>query len=422
MKLDYINWDDDLGLSSHFRCDNSIRPKQFTQRGKYYVLYNFIQAEKEFACTESITLSAPGDFRFLDNIIELVNYWKGPISVALYAPGDDFYTTLNAIAYLRNCADDLIVKLVTFHLIFDQEHTPKLKDGTFTLLDTYQDTYNCSVQPPWQTVKDADMYKSKNNLLYPINVARNVAKLAAKTYLVFPSDIELYPSKGFIPLFLKFVRNNLELFTEGTRNVFVLPIFEVLENQAVPRNKSELLSMLNNKTAFVFHQKVCQLCHKVIDGDQWIKAKETSGLDIFSVGKRHGKYGVWEPFFVCTQKEPLWDERMTWEGQNNKMVQAYTLCEMDYNFYVMDNAYLIHRPGVKKKKDQIKNHYSLVVHDFQLLKNITKEIQVIYGHNENCTVSAPAPTRPNNKPEVAGKNQAQKKEQVVKDNPKKEKV
>lgn len=61
---------------------------------------------------------------------------------------------------------------------------------------------------------------------------------------------------------------------------------------------------------------------QVIESEKWVKAKETQGLGVFSVGKRTGRYMVWEPFFVCTQKEPLWDERMTWEGQNNKMVQV----------------------------------------------------------------------------------------------------
>lgn len=59
-----------------------------------------------------------------------------------------------------------------------------------------------------------------------------------------------------------------------------------------------------------------------MDSEKWVRTKETEGIGVFSVAKRTGRYMVWEPFFVCTPKEPLWDERMTWEGQNNKMVQV----------------------------------------------------------------------------------------------------
>lgn len=50
-------------VDSRFKCTNIPGNKFVTQRGSYYVIYNFVKAEKEFECTESITLTAPGDFR-----------------------------------------------------------------------------------------------------------------------------------------------------------------------------------------------------------------------------------------------------------------------------------------------------------------------------------------------------------------------
>lgn len=125
------------------------------------------------------------------------------------------------------------------------------------------DEYDCSLPPPWQDVNDEDMYKTQKGLLYPINVVRNVAKLAAQTYFVFPSDIELYPTKNFVQLFLQFIKNNFDLVKKGNRNVFALPIFEILSDQTVPENKTELLKMLKKKTAIIFHQTVCTVCHRV---------------------------------------------------------------------------------------------------------------------------------------------------------------
>ena len=39
-------------------------------------------------------------------------------------------------------------------------------------------------------------YRSINNLTYPVNVGRNIARQSATSHFVFPSDIELYPSPG----------------------------------------------------------------------------------------------------------------------------------------------------------------------------------------------------------------------------------
>lgn len=373
-------------LDDYFTCDSIPKYKYIVQRGQYYAIFNFVQAEKEVGCTETITLTAPGDYRFLDNVAPLVERWRGPVSIALYAPGHDFYTTLQAIAYVRQCENRLIKDLVSFHVFFDINHVPIPRNETH-ILDTYTDTYNCSIPPPWETLTDLDMYKTNNSLLYPINTARNIAKLAARTYFQFPSDIELYPTRNFIQLFLNFVKNNLNLFGQDSKNVFVLPIFEIFEDQAVPENKTALQKMLKSNTAILFHQKMCALCHRVINGENWVLANETKGLGVFSVGKRQGRYMVWEPFFICTQKEPLWDERMTWEGQKNKMIQAYTMCIMDYNFYVLDNAFLIHKPGIKKEKLQMTKFKNEVKKSNQLIVDISVELQRMYGENKNCSTS-----------------------------------
>lgn len=95
------------------------------QRGNYWVLYNYIVADESFHCYETVTYTTQGDYTFLDNLIPLVERWQGPISVALYAPGEDFHPSIDSVIYLRNCETDLIRKYVTFHLFFEANHTPK---------------------------------------------------------------------------------------------------------------------------------------------------------------------------------------------------------------------------------------------------------------------------------------------------------
>lgn len=104
--------------------DRAMVPKT-QQRGDYWVLYNYVTAEKRFKCHESITYTTHADYSFMDNLVPLVERWKGPVSIAMHAPGSDFENTIDSIAYLRDCTTPLIKEYVTFHIFFSTKHVPK---------------------------------------------------------------------------------------------------------------------------------------------------------------------------------------------------------------------------------------------------------------------------------------------------------
>ena len=94
-------------------------------RQNYWILYNYIRAERKFNCNESITYTTHGDFTFMDNLEPLLERWQGPISVAVYAPGSDFEDTVDTILYYRDCTNSKLVRdLATFHIFFDMTHIP----------------------------------------------------------------------------------------------------------------------------------------------------------------------------------------------------------------------------------------------------------------------------------------------------------
>lgn len=121
-----------------------------------------------------------------------------------------------------------------------------------------------------------ESFKSKNKLFYPVNVGRNVARNAAATYFVFPSDIELYPSPNIVPKFLHMIANE-----PGNklppRRIFPIAIYEVAENATVPNTKTELVEMLKTKQAQRFHASICKTCHSVPQNDKWESTPESSG-------------------------------------------------------------------------------------------------------------------------------------------------
>ena len=55
----------------------------------------------------------------------------------------------------------------------------------------------------------SNLYRKQKQLTYPINTMRNVGRVPATSHYIFPSDLELYPSPGLIPQFLKMVSEGI---------------------------------------------------------------------------------------------------------------------------------------------------------------------------------------------------------------------
>lgn len=361
-------------------CSNSALRSFYYQRGDYWVLENYIPAVLSFRCDESITYTTHGDYTFLDNLEPLTSRWQGPVSVAVYSPGDDFDATINTILYLRDCWAEGIKKYVTFHLFFHVSHTPKKIPSTEELLKRKVD---CALEPPrWTNVTT---YRQRKKLLYPVNIARNTARQAVQTYFVFPSDVELYPSINFIPEFFRMLKQPDVSNTTNPR-VYVFSIFEVKENVSAPETKSELQKMLQKGDAIPFHKNVCAKCHNVPMSKEWISASVQPGMSVFHIGKRKPPHHKWEPIYVGTNRDPLYDERLSWEGKSDKMTQMYILCVRDYEFHILDNAFLVHKPGIKKlHKDPLRE--KIVAKQNSAIKTkILPEYKAVFGFRKSCVI------------------------------------
>lgn len=108
-----------------------------------------------------------------------------------------------------------------------------------------------------------------------------------------------------------------------------------------------------------------------------------SEMRIFSTTKRQGKFKHWEPIYIGTQEEPYYDERLSWEGKSDKMTQGYILCILDYQFALLSDAFLCHRPGIKTMKEAVRRE--LEKKSWDLIKTtIAPEIKAIYGERRGC--------------------------------------
>ncbi|KAF5270296.1 hypothetical protein FQA39_LY08407 [Lamprigera yunnana] len=372
-------------LINILRCFDKPLRSSIKEYSNYWVFYNFISAERIYKCHESITFTTIGDLLHVDNLITTVKRWNGPISVALYAPGDDFYTTLNSIAYLRNCQNSAFKEYVTFHIIMDYDHFPPpilLNQTIVPLTEIYNDYFNCSLKPPYAEAKLDSLYKKKNNLTFPINIARNVARESAQTHFVLAADIELYPSENIIDTFLNLVFRQQHLFQIKSRNVFVLPIFEVHADIEPPLNKDQLVKLFKNKKAFLFHQNLCLRCHNIPKFKEWINLTINEVLNVFTSTKRNNKFSDWEPFYIGTNNEPTFETRIHWENGGDKMTQNYKQCLLDYDYLILDNAFIVHKPGIKtfsSKNPDIRNRPTRFTKSL-----LNKEYSRIYGQKYKC--------------------------------------
>ncbi|XP_076333042.1 beta-1,4-glucuronyltransferase 1-like [Tachypleus tridentatus] len=366
-------------------------------RDLYCILENLYKAEKTTGFNSTVTLTTQATSGLEYHVEQLCRRWQGPISVALYVPADDFLQSQENIEYLRGCGHRCVRHWVTWHLFYDQLHPPKillLESARISTNTSWRNIVSktgtsqskCKSKPMFNTKS----YVRRNYLPYPINVARNIARMAAETYYVFASDIELYPSENIVPRFIRLIddlKNKTPNFLTK-RQVFVLPVFEVELGMQPPTKKSDLRLLMEKKIAIPFHYYYCRMCHMIPKLSQWLKTEGSPGkLNIFLTRKRRriGKYSGWEPFFIGTNKDPLFDERMSWNGKYNKMQVALELCFQNYDLHILDDAFLVHTPGIKKfDLDQKKLRWPFVGKNFRILKQIISDLNEKYPDRKNC--------------------------------------
>lgn len=167
-------------------------------------------------------------------------------------------------------------------------------------------------------------------------------------------------------------------------SVFVLPIFEVERDQEAPRNKTELVALFREGLAVWFHYVICPTCHTIPAARRWIN-DDNEEMRIIATVKRQNRFDHWEPLYIGTNDEPFHDERLSWEGKSDKMTQAFVMCLLDYNFHVLSNAFLVHKPGIKSVKEA--ERFELEQASSELIrKTILPEIEAFYGKRRGCKI------------------------------------
>ncbi|KAM8716163.1 hypothetical protein ACLKA7_003104 [Drosophila subpalustris] len=377
----------ELRLRQGINCIDRKYESTNIVQSQYWVMVNYIRANHvDLRCCSTVTYTTHGDYRYLENVVPLLERWRAPISFALYAPGLDFRPTVMSILWLRECDPqrELIQQWVSFHIYFNVDHIPQEIPKEHTLLKW---KVNCNEPAPFLNVPRTELYRLQKRLEYPINVGRNVARNAALTHFVLASDIELYPSPGLANGFLQMLSRNPDLLKSRKNIVYPLNIFEVHKKIAVPDTKSKLQYLLAKGHAQSFHIRLCAACHSGPRLQEWINSMNSSNtIKVSHVSKRTAQYNYWEPIYIGTINDPPYDERFTWEGMWDKLTQAYALCVLDYEFHTLDNAFLVHKPGIKRSiRNQARLAKGLRTYQY-IQREILFEFYEKYGWHPNCSI------------------------------------
>lgn len=373
---------------------------------QYITVTNYIRAHKSFNYNTSITLTTQASTNFLHHTVELCKRWDGPISVAVFCPGPDLTNAITLIKFMRQCLpptlNACIRDKVTWHLVYNKSRGPSSKNldypnkyldnKRYGLFSEHDQCPKFAGPQPIDLVRQFEEALRANastvHPLYPINVLRNTARLAAKTHYVLASDIELYPSINLVPMFSNYlIKHGISNKNQSLKkNVFTLPIFEVSANCTPPKTKSELIDLFQERSAIFFHKYVCDPCQNFPNRSNWLQHNDNENPDeisIFTVTKRDKSKNSWEPIYIGTNDDPLYEERMSWDGRRDKMSQMYETCLLDYNFLVLGNCFLVHAPGIKHiVKDDIMKRTKFMTENNAIYDETISKLKNQYSNSE----------------------------------------
>ncbi|XP_018353350.1 PREDICTED: beta-1,4-glucuronyltransferase 1-like isoform X2 [Trachymyrmex septentrionalis] len=285
-----------------------------------------------------VTLSTHATADQVYGIVELARRWEGPLSLAVFAPGLD--AGLAVVQLDRACRCEPAMYKVSVHLVFPAGRPPALS----AISRIQGDCAASDLQ--W---RQAETERRKRKMTYPINVSRNVARMMANTSRVLVSDIELLPSARLASGFMEMVHHRPP--KHGV--VFVVPVFEIESNEQPPTTKRELLAACRAGLAVYFHRFVCPHCQRFPGLTRWLIRPDPGKIRPLVVTRREYPHHRWEPLFIGTRDDPLYTEEMSWEGKQDKMAQMFEMCLLNYRLVVLDGAFLVHTPGIKRKARKI---------------------------------------------------------------------
>ncbi|XP_069375277.1 beta-1,4-glucuronyltransferase 1 [Paralichthys olivaceus] len=308
----------------------------FDHSGQYRVYKNLIQSDfstNRKPGSDVLALATHTTINNLHHLDSLLQRWHQPLSVAIFAHGQDVKFA-TALVYALSFFCPQIQALVDFHLVClsgetasfpeqDHEHFAGLEDcsSVFTRLETHRDKFK--------------NYAISGNISYPNNLLRNVARGGTESSYILVIDIDMMPSADLHPQFLAMMSGR----EPASDEVFVLPAFEIRHARKMPATKPELVQLYQVGEVRPFYEELCSRCQAPTNYSRWVNSRVRGTLE---VAYTLSWVDPWEPFYIGPNTVPLYDENFKQYGFN-RISQACELHVAGYKFSVLSSAFVVHR-------------------------------------------------------------------------------
>lgn len=271
----YCNFQYGLPEELLYEDGDLLFPIEEKYNSTYRILKNVIEAKSSNSVPE-VTYATHATTDFLNYVAELIRYiiiklkknknnlwkccrfWEGPISVAAFVPDYDADLAIRQLAQLCFCSPEM--SRVSVHFVFPLKSPPYLQNHPEPLTCNLPDSSKLST------------FRLNKELMFPINICRNIARNYSQTEFVMVSDIQLIPSKELASKFVKMVRSTNAIKPHSPSRVFVVPVFEIEIYDIIPKTKDELLMMVKKEKAVYFHKYICSHCQKFPGIQTWLES------------------------------------------------------------------------------------------------------------------------------------------------------
>ncbi|CEF70293.1 N-acetyllactosaminide beta-1,3-N-acetylglucosaminyltransferase [Strongyloides ratti] len=330
--------------------------ESITYNNQYCVsFYYWKDSMKLSEGSSRITLVLHATTKYLHYLADQLTMWDGPISVAFFMPTPEISECI--LHKHKYCAMYNTTDILYFQLFSLFQHLYDIKKISLHFFFEKKDHKNCphiilkgikkpsgNILKKYKTMLSRVSEYKKFFNIYPINVARNIARLGKKTILFLSGDIENYPSLNYEKKVSKLAVQE-SLLKNNRKLVLVHRRFEINDSFTIPRTKDKLKELYDNNQAFVFHAKLIKKAHKIAKLDEWFDGNEN--MLKTRIGWIVGELNpYWEPQFVGNDQVPFHDERFPYRKRSNTHL-VHVMCFQGFDFAIMDDVFTVHK-GIKK--------------------------------------------------------------------------
>jgi len=306
----------------------------FDSSGQYRVYRNLVKSDftsNQAVRSEAVAGAASGSnvltlathttINNLHHLESLLTRWQNPLSVAIFAHGQDVRFA-TALVYALSFFCPQVQALVDFHLVclsgeyasfpeHDREHLSGLDDcvSVFSRLESHRDRHrNYAIHG--------------GNVSYPNNLLRNVARSGTESSYVLVIDVDMAPSADLHPQFLAMMARRrppqpAAAAVAAAAEVFVLPAFEIRHVRKLPATKAELVQLYQVGEVRPFYEELCPRCQAPTNYSQWVNAHARNVQEgTLDVAYTLSWVDPWEPFYIGPSGVPLYDEAFKQYGFN----------------------------------------------------------------------------------------------------------